>query len=74
METETETEYRKVERLIAGDTWDEITFQCLKIGHTFRMFEADGKPVFDNCSETEFLAESDAYDSDGVWTIKVKVG
>jgi hypothetical protein len=51
---------RRVEKYIPSLEYIEIQFKDLKKGDEFRLFESTGEPVVWD-GETEFVAESDAY-------------
>ena len=64
---------RKVE-VLKGDAFEEIPFEKLKPGDTFRMTEPTGEPVLWSGEEGEtgfFRAAGDPFLLNGVWTIKV---
>lgn len=62
-------ELRKVQKLNNG-IWEDIEFQNLKLGDTFRLFESDGEPVINDKGESEFVTISDLYLVDGIWAIE----
>jgi len=64
-------EYRKIKILLDG-VWTGISYRHLTKGSMFRMFERDGEPVADINGRTDFLAVSDSYEKDGLWTIEVE--
>jgi hypothetical protein len=62
---------RRVQKQDPTLYWHDIEFKELKDGDIYRMFESTGEPVKDNNGETEFVADSDAFEKDGVWTIAI---
>lgn len=53
--------------------WQDISFNDLKSGDKFRMFEPDGDPVINTIDgTTEWVAGSDVYYEDGNYQIKIK--
>lgn len=58
---------RKCQTYTAG-AWHDIYMKCVKKGDVFRLFEPTGEPVSSN-GITEFEALSDAFLTDGVWTV-----
>ena len=62
---------RKIE-ISRDNSWKEITFDKLREGDVFRIFESNGKEVIGNRCQTIFKATSNPYGSDGVWTIDIE--
>lgn len=54
-------------KIIVEGKWYPVEFDDLKRGHVYRLFEEDGAVVDDGEIS---LALSDAYEDDGVWTVR----
>lgn len=63
---------RKTEILNPDDkTWIDGQFENLEKGDIFRMYEPDTKfPVVDSMNNHQFVARSNAYNKNGVWSIR----
>jgi hypothetical protein len=57
---------RRVEIMLINCEWQSIPFAELEDGAVFKLYEPDGTLV------GEYLAKSDPYVDNGVWTIKVE--
>jgi hypothetical protein len=54
------SEDRKVE-ILRNSSWQEVNFEQLKVGDTFRLFELTGEPVVDHKGNTIFYAKSNPH-------------
>jgi len=63
-------DFRKVEVLKYGE-WVEVDFKDLHRFDTFRMFEPTGELVTDENGFTIFIADSEPFELDGVYAIKI---
>lgn len=61
---------RKVE-IFDGTSWRQSEFRLIRKGDKFRLFECTGETVIGHNGITEFIAESDSYENDGVFTVKI---
>lgn len=64
-------EERKIE-VLKGDIWERKEFYELREMDIFRMFEATGGEVVDDCYKTVFRAKSNPFGSDGQWVIEAE--
>lgn len=60
-----------------GPAWKEVSFQDLKKGDKFRLFEPDGEPVVgDEEGKAIFICVGDAYQNQStpakVWTVDIE--
>lgn len=60
----------KIFRDMGMNKWREITIPSLKKGDRFRVYSKAGRPLELGGEET-LIAQSDAYELDGVWAIDV---
>ncbi len=62
---------RKIFKDMGMNKWRETKMQDLKEGKKIRLYSPAGRPLEMGGEET-FFTESDAYQQDGVWVVKVK--
>lgn len=62
---------RKIFKDMGMNKWREVAMPALKKGDRFRIYTRAGRPLELGGEET-LIAQSDAYQADGVWTIEVK--
>jgi len=62
---------RKIFKDMGMNKWRETTMRDLKEGTRIRLYSPSGRPLEMGGEET-FLTESDAYEQDGLWAVKVK--
>ena len=62
---------RLVQRRLGHDKWEDTEFMKLTSGCTFRMFEADGRPVVDKYGHSSWIAAGKPY-IDGEKNMRIK--
>ena len=64
----------RIVEILEGNLWIRAQkgFESLEEGCVFRLFEEEGEPVLDGCGWSDFLAYSDSFQEDGVWTIMAR--
>ena len=62
---------RKIFKDMGMNKWRETAMKDLKKGIRIRIYSPSGRPLEMGGEET-FLTESDAYQQDGLWVVKVK--
>jgi hypothetical protein len=61
---------RKIFKDMGMNKWREASMPDLKKGMRIRIYSPSGRPLEMGGEET-FLTESDAYEQDGMWAVKV---
>lgn len=67
------SDVRRTEILTRTQKWKSISFEQLRKGDVFRMFEPTGEPVLDGNKNNIFYANSDPYlTEEGIYAISIK--
>ena len=61
---------KKIFKDMGMNKWREVLLQALRKGDRFRIYTKAGRPLELGGEET-LVAQSDAYEVDGIWTIEV---
>ena len=64
---------RKIFKDMGMNKWRSVVMPVIKKGDRFRIYTKAGRPMELGGEET-LIAQSDAYQVDGVWTIEVNAG
>ncbi len=63
---------KKIRKVVVlrDDDWQEIPFEQLKNGDTFRMYEPTGEPILNEAGTVFHKATSEPFLKDGIWAIE----